>query len=78
MILVPEVDIRRDPRFSLEEQWLNDVVPCIEEAAQRGLVVVALTVFHPRDGNIEGWLMHGWEPPPGKLLWPNPPCEDKL
>lgn len=72
------MSIRRDPRFTLEEQWFNDVVPCIEEAASRGLEVIPLTVFHPMYFRIEGWLMHGWKPPPPIILWSaSQGCEDK-
>ena len=66
-----KVNIRRDPRFSLEQQWFDTVVPCIEEAAARGLTVTPLTVFHSKHGNIEGWFMHGWKPPPAKKLYFN-------
>ena len=78
---MPLVDLRRDPRFTLEDQWINCVLPCIEEAAKRGLVVTPLTVFNWDSGKIEGWLMHGWKPPPPIILWPidteNQICEDK-
>jgi hypothetical protein len=49
------VDIRRDPRFTLEEQWYNEVAPNLTEG------VTALTVFGS-DGSIEGWVLHGWTP----------------
>jgi hypothetical protein len=59
--LVPQVNIQRDCRFSLEDQWWLSVVPAIEEAAQRGIEITPLTVFCPETGSIYGWFLHGWQ-----------------
>lgn len=67
MKLVPKVSILRDPRFSLEENWNNTVLPAIKEAQERGVLVTPLTVF--RHDQIIGWLLHGWEPPPPSYVY---------
>lgn len=64
---MPKVGIRRDPRFTLEENWEQGVIPNVEEAQRRGVLVTPLTVFH--NGEIIGWCLHGWVPPPGKILY---------
>jgi hypothetical protein len=67
---VPEVSIRRDMRFTLQENW-NDVVQVIAECKERGVLVTPLTVFDDR-GMIVGWFLHGWVSPPGIVLYPKP------
>jgi hypothetical protein len=71
---VPQVSIRRDPRFSLEENWNNVVVPAIKEAQERGVLVTPLTVF--QDDRIIGWFLHGWKPPPPIILYECEPPDD--
>jgi hypothetical protein len=60
--MVPDVDIKYDPRFSLEENWVC-CTTAIQEAQERGVLVTPLTVFND-EGKIVGWYLHGWEPPP--------------
>lgn len=72
-IRVPEVSIRRDMRFTLKENWDDCVVPAIAEAKERGVLVTPLTVFD--NGMIIGWLLHGWVPPPGRVLYSAKPPE---
>lgn len=67
MNLVPKVSIHRDPRFSLEYNWEQVVVPAIKEAQERGVLVTPLTVFG--NGGIAGWYLHGWTPGPAKILY---------
>ena len=74
--LVPKVSIRRDPRFSLQENWENVVSPAIKEAQERGVLVTALTVFD--NSEIVGWFLHGWTPPPGKILYECPPFDEYI
>ena len=64
--IVPLVSIRRDPRFDLERNW-EIVADNIRECQERGVLVTPLTVFDL--GIIVGWYLHGWEPPPGKILY---------
>lgn len=74
MSVVQKVSIRRDPRFTLEENWHNVVVPAIQECQERGVLVTPLTVFE-HDG-IVGWYLHGWRAPPAKILYQcDPPDE---
>lgn len=61
MTLVPEVSLRFDPRFDLEENW-KTCAAAIQEAQERGVMVTPLTVFND-EGKIIGWYLHGWEPP---------------
>lgn len=68
-------DIHLDPRFSWEENW-ECVMDAIKENAERGVEVTPLTVISP-NFEIIGWKLHGWTPPPGKVLL-DLACEDKL
>ena len=57
--MVPEVDIRRDPRFTLEEQWFNSVVPSIVEGAERGSGTCAFNSIWrrwPHSRMVVAWL----------------------
>ncbi len=67
MSLVPKVSIRRDPRFSLEYNWEQVVVPAIKESQERGVLVTPLTVFGY--GGIVGWFLHGWSTGPSSILY---------
>jgi hypothetical protein len=62
MTLVPEVSLRFDPRFDLEENW-KICTQAVQEAQERGILATPLTVFSD-EGKIVGWLLHGWQPPP--------------
>lgn len=64
---VPEVSIRRDMRFTIDQNWEDTVLPAIAEAKERGVLVTPLTVFD--DWGIVGWYLHGWVPPPGRVLY---------
>lgn len=64
---MPEISVRFDPRFSLEENW-DQVVLNIKECQERGVLVTPLTVFSD-EGKIIGWYLHGWAAPPSRLLW---------
>lgn len=55
------VDIRRDCRLSLDDNWLV-VEIVVEEAAQRNLTITPISVFHPVSGVLIGWKLPGWEP----------------
>lgn len=76
--IVPRVSIRRDMRFSLEENWQNVVVPAVKEAQERGVLVTPLTVFD--HDMIIGWFLHGWVPPPPSwsMSFEEPKIEDSL
>lgn len=63
---VPRVSIRRDPRFTLEENWLI-VEAAIKEAQGRGVLVTPLSVFD--FGTLIGWYLHGWKVPPSVILY---------
>ena len=65
--IVPEISIHRDFRFSLEDNW-NTVADNIQECQQRGVLVTPLTVFN-EEGNIIGWQLHGWKPPPARFIY---------
>ena len=67
MTKMPSVSIRRDPRFTLEENWA-EVVEAVQEAQSRGCLATPLTVFYD-DGAIIGWYLHGWEPPPPRCTF---------
>ena len=66
MTLVPKISILRDFRFSLKNNWELVVLPAIQEAQERGVLVTPLTVFNY--GMIAGWYLHGWVPPPGTVI----------
>lgn len=66
MTKVPNTSILRDMRFSLEENW-EAVQKAIDEAQKRGLIVTPLSVFFK--GELVGWYLDGWEPPPPIFLW---------
>ena len=53
--------MRRDSRFSLEDNWKFIEEQIIEEGKNHGLEIAATTVFDA-DGSIAGWKLHGWEP----------------
>lgn len=63
---VPEVSIRRDMRFSLQENW-KGVEEVVASCKVRGVLVTPLTVFNDV-GIIVGWYLHGWVSPPGIVL----------
>jgi hypothetical protein len=73
--VVPKVSIRRDPRFTLEENWAI-VEENILECQQRGVLVTPLTVFD--DGNLVGWYLHGWQSAPGKIIYEAEPFEEDI
>ncbi len=76
---VPDISIRRDMRFTLQENW-NDVQQVVTECKERGVLVTPLTVFND-DGMIVGWYLHGWVSPPGIVLSkpdPKPPETPKV
>lgn len=66
MTRVPRVSIRRDPRFTLEENW-KVVEASIHDCQTRGVLVTPLTVFD--FGTIVGWYLSGWQAEPGKVLY---------
>lgn len=76
MKMVPQVSIRRDPRFSLEYNWEQIVIPNIQECQERGVLVTPLTVFD--DGVIVGWYLHGWKAPPATILYEEPPARGDI
>ena len=65
---MPKVSVIRDPRFSLEENWEQTVIPNIKECQERGVLVTPLTVFDD-NGHIIGWHLHGWKPSASKLMY---------
>lgn len=65
--MVPLVDIRRDPRFTLEENWEKFVLPVLEEANIRGCYPEISTVIY-MDG-IEGWRLHGYTYPSAIIIY---------
>lgn len=75
MTIVPKAVIRRDPRFTLEENWERSIVPNIKEAQARGVLVTPLTVF-AQNGEIIGWQLYGWVAPPGKILYKCKPFDE--
>lgn len=75
MNLVPEVSIRLDPRFNLEDNW-KIVAENIQECQLRGVLVTPLTVFDC--GEIIGWYLHGWNPLPTLVLYQSTPPEHIL
>lgn len=68
--MVPNVDIKYDPRFTLEENWAT-CTAAMQEAQERGVLVTPLTVFND-EGKVIGWELHGWQPPPVIYVY-NPP-----
>jgi hypothetical protein len=58
---VRECHIKRDYRFTLEDQYLD-----LLNGLQPG--VTPLTVLDFEMGII-GWLLHGWKPPPPIILY---------
>jgi hypothetical protein len=54
-------DIRRDYRFTIENQY-QDMVSRLESN------VIPVAVFDSK-GNVLGWQLHGWKPPPPKILY---------
>jgi len=65
--IVPRIHIQRDPRFTIEENWDNVVVPAVQEAQQRGVIVTPLTVFNYNE--IAGWYLCGWKRPPASYVY---------
>jgi hypothetical protein len=62
---VHDISIRRDYRFTLEEQW-KDIVPLLVD----GVTAITVMDFDAKEG-IVGWFLHGWKPPPPLILRPN-------
>lgn len=60
-LMVQNVSVRRDYRFSLEQQYL-DIVSGLKEG------VTPLTVMSLEYGCIIGWYLHGWKSPPPTIL----------
>ncbi len=69
MNLVPKVSVRKDMRFSLEENW-QVVQNAIGEVQKRGIIVTPLSVFY--QGELIGWYLEGWKPPPPIILYKAP------
>lgn len=69
-MIIEIANISRDFRCDLEENW-KSIETAIEECAERGIEVIPTTVFSREHGGIVGWLLHGWEPPPGQIIWSN-------
>ncbi len=71
MDIVPKISLRFDGRFNMEENW-KVVVENVEECQKRGVLVTPLTVFGD-EGNIIGWYLSGWVPPPPIIAYEVPP-----
>ncbi len=65
------MDVKRDYRFSLEENWEINVKPNLSEG------VTALAIIDPDSGEIVGWKLHGWEPPPRTIIYVTSTPSDK-
>lgn len=68
MSLVPKVHLRRDYRFTLEEQYLKYVEPLLQEQPW----VQAITVIHPTHLDVEGWFLHDYQYAPPVIIWETP------
>lgn len=64
--MLRKVTIRRDLRFTLQEDWEKNIIPNVEEAQKRGVLVTPLTVLG--DNGVAGWFLHGWVDKPPRIV----------